>query len=193
MTAMNSIDEIIELMNSSSDQEYIGEPLSQLDHALQCAHQAALAGADMELMLAALLHDIGHLCLPHGAQMDGLGIVDHESIGAAYLIEHGFSLRLASLVKGHVDAKRYLCYRHPSYNEKLSDASRRTLIYQGGPMNSEQALGFESDELFKAALQLRTWDEAAKDPDAKVPQLSCYRPMLDDALTSKQEIERPGR
>ena len=131
------------LVNSESE-DYIGEEISQLEHALQAAYWAQKTQAPDEVILAALFHDIGHLIAPDAPQMDGLGVMDHETIGANFLVEHGCSTRMADLVAAHVGAKRYLCHRKPTYYNRLSEASKGTLEFQGGPMNEEEATAFES-------------------------------------------------
>jgi putative nucleotidyltransferase with HDIG domain len=173
----DSFSEIFSLLQAASDRGYIGEPVSQLEHALQGAALASRTGDD-ELVLAALLHDIGHLCAPEDApQMEGLGILKHEDLGAEYLRARGFSPRVCALVAGHVPAKRYLA-RGANYAQKLSGASAETLKFQGGVMSDAEAQAFERDPLFKDKLQLRSWDEQAKRPDWQVPDLASYAPMF---------------
>lgn len=162
---------------------YIGEPVSQLEHALQCADLARRANAGEDEVLAALLHDIGHLIAPAGsAEMDGLGIVDHEGIGAAFLRGLGFAPSVCALVGSHVEAKRYLACRKPGYLARLSDASRGTLAFQGGPMSEEEAASFERDPLFAAKVRLRSWDEAAKEPDRATASIEFYTGMIREHL-----------
>lgn len=144
--------------------DYIGEPVTQIAHMCQAAQLAQNAGADDALILGALFHDIGHLCAPTDApEMDGLGVVDHEHIGADFLLACGYSERVADLVRLHVQAKRYLCFRHPKYLANLSRASAGTLAFQGGTMTTEEASAFEAHPLHRDILRLRAWDEAAKD------------------------------
>lgn len=135
-----SVNQVFEILNASQKQEYIGEPISQLEHALQCAHFARNCGGDNEVIVACLLHDIGHLCVPADSpQMDGLGVLDHEGLGGEFLRQLGFSDLVVDLVKNHVSGKRYLCSKFPSYYKQLSDASRGTLEFQGGVMSREEA------------------------------------------------------
>jgi len=158
---------------------YIGEPVSQLEHALQAAALAARGQATGAEVLAALFHDVGHLVAPPGAaEMDGLGIVEHEHIGARWLADLGVRAEVCALVASHVEAKRYLALRKRGYHALLSEASRGTLRFQGGPMREEEAAAFEADPLFPAKLRLRTWDEAAKRPDWAVPALESYAALL---------------
>ena len=165
------------------DRGYIGEPVSQLEHALQCAALARKAGAGPQEILAALFHDVGHLVAPSGApEMDGLGIVDHENIGARWLAGLGVDTRVCGLVASHVQAKRYLALRKPGYHDALSEASRGTLRFQGGPMSEDEARRFEADPLFAAKLRLRVWDEGAKDPQLQAAGLDTYLDMLADHM-----------
>jgi predicted HD phosphohydrolase len=114
--------------------------------------------------------------------MGGFGVKRHEQIGADYLRKLGFSEKIGRLVENHVQAKRYLTYRYAEYFEKLSEASRQTLIHQGGPMNEEEALLFESDPLFEASLKMRIWDEEAKVEFLPLPDLNRYREMAGKLL-----------
>ena len=177
-----AVDEVLGVLAASEAQDYIGEAVSQLEHALQCAHFARQSRADDEVVLAALMHDIGHLLDPDAPSMDGLGVIDHERLGADFLRARGFSETVARLVQGHVQAKRYLTYAKPSYAARLSSASRGTLDWQGGPMSAQEAHIFESDPLFKTILALRTWDERAKEVDLEVSGLGAYRGPMEAHL-----------
>ena len=171
--------EIVTLLEDSGGEQYFGEDVSKLEHALQCAFHAASAGAGEELILAALLHDIGHLLDIDGTVRDErVGVVNHDETGARWLLQRGFSPRLAALVGGHVDAKRYLTATNPAYNRRLSPASVETLKLQGGPMSDADALAFSAQPDRDAMLRLRTWDELAKDPAWSGPALRHYIPML---------------
>jgi predicted HD phosphohydrolase len=166
-------------LGSLGTRGYIGEPVSQLEHALQCAALAHNAHAPGFEVLAGLFHDIGHLIAPPGAaEMAGLGIVDHEGIGARFLAELGVDARVCTLVAAHVQAKRYLALRKSGYHAALSEASRGTLNFQGGPMSESEASAFERDPDFAAKLRLRSWDEAAKRSAWAVPELSSYAALL---------------
>jgi putative nucleotidyltransferase with HDIG domain len=163
--------------------DYIGEPVSQLEHALQCASLARAARAAPAEVLAALFHDIGHLIAPEGAaDMAGLGIVDHETIGAEWLAALGFQAQTCALVASHVQAKRYLALRKAGYFERLSQASRGTLSFQGGPMSQREAAAFEADPLFAAKIRLRSWDESAKEPSCSVPGVASYAALIREHL-----------
>ncbi|MGY4660773.1 phosphonate degradation associated HDIG domain protein [Pseudomonas chlororaphis] len=157
------IAEVFGLYERFGDSDYIGEPVSQIEHMSQAAQLAMAEGFDDEVVLAAFFHDIGHICGQDAENMGGFGVVGHERLGADYLRRAGFSERLARLVEYHVQAKRYLTCKEPGYYERLSEASRRTLEYQGGVMSVEEARAFEQDPLCAVSLRLRHWDEQAKE------------------------------
>lgn len=167
------------LLDRAVNVGYIGEPVSQLEHALQCAALAQGDGARPALVAAALLHDIGHLCAEADAQrMGALGVVAHEWVGARYLAAQGLPAEVCELVSGHVAAKRYRVATDLGYRAQLSSASLSTLDLQGGPMSPVEVQRFERDPLHRDKLQLRAYDEEAKDPSAQVPSLSHYAALL---------------
>ena len=179
MSPATAADALLDLLARSATTAYIGEPISQLEHALQCGRLATEAGARGELVLAALLHDVGHLCAPDDApQMAGLGVARHETIGADHLRAFGVAEEIAALVEGHVAAKRYLVSRTPGYMDRLSEASLGTLAHQGGAMSAAEAEAFEAAPLFREVLRVRAWDEQAKRIGWDVPGLSAYRALL---------------
>ncbi|WLG84596.1 HD domain-containing protein [Pseudomonas cucumis] len=169
------IAEVFGLYERFGDNDYIGEPVSQIEHMSQAAELAMAEGFDDEVVLAAFFHDIGHLCAEGAESMGGFGVVSHERLGADYLRRAGFSERMARLVEYHVQAKRYLTLREPGYYERLSEASRRTLEYQGGVMSAEEAVAFERDPLCEVSLRMRQWDERAKDMDVPVMDLDVLK------------------
>jgi len=169
------VERALEGLRIGAEHDYIGEPLSQLAHSLQCAALAEAAHAPESEVLAALFHDIGHLiAAPGSLEMAGLGIHEHERIGAQWLTALGFAPEVCELVGAHVQAKRYLAYRNAAYFRRLSQASLGTLAFQGGPMSAAEAASFEAAPLFKAKVRLRSWDEAAKDPAGPMPQLADF-------------------
>ncbi len=186
------INEIFELYQKYGDEDYIGEPVSQVEHMCQAAQLAEAEGYPEEIILAAFFHDIGHFCenLMPVQQMDGFGVVDHEKLGADYLRSKGFSSTIASLVENHVQAKRYLTYHFPSYYEQLSEASKKTLEFQGGMMTLEEAMLFESGGLFDLHIKLRRWDEKAKLEKQPMPPLQKYKNMAIRHLVSSQSLAK---
>lgn len=183
----NSIaNDIIDMYRHHGGEEYAGEKVTQLEHMVQAAQLAEEQGYDEEVVLAAFLHDIGHICeATHGDnEMDGYGIKDHEEAGAEFLRNKGFSERLIRLVQSHVEAKRYLTFKFDSYYEQLSEASKKTLEYQGGRMSAEEAAIFEKEPLFDLIIQMRRWDEEAKLLGKPLPGLEKYRDMIVHHLES---------
>ncbi len=173
------VDELFSLYEKYGDEDYIGEPVSQLEHMSQAAALAQAEGYDDEVILAAFFHDIGHLCASEGEteSMDGMGVVDHEKLGADYLDELGFSPRVCQLVKSHVIAKRYLTYKYPDYFERLSPASRITLEFQGGVMTEAEATEFEKNPDAALTIRLRLWDDAAKEMNIPVVNVAVLKAM----------------
>ncbi len=171
------MDEILGLMLRQGARQYDDEPISQLAHALQCAAWAERAGAPPPLVVAALLHDYGHLvAADEAAARHGID-AQHERIGAAALARW-FGDDVVAPIRLHVDAKRYLCVAEAGYAAALSPASVRSLALQGGPFTAAGAAEFLARPFAPDAVALRRWDELAKDPDAETPGLDHYRPLL---------------
>eukprot|EP00455_Lapot_gusevi_P057274 TRINITY_DN9707_c0_g1_i2.p1 TRINITY_DN9707_c0_g1~~TRINITY_DN9707_c0_g1_i2.p1 ORF type:complete len:211 (+),score=54.83 TRINITY_DN9707_c0_g1_i2:66-635(+) len=176
----SAFETILRLFETHGSSDYIGEAITQSEHALQCAKLASDAGSSEPVILAAMLHDVGHIIgvvrgLP---EMGDVGIMAHEIIGGDYLRELGFPDIVVELVKRHVDAKRYYTCRSEGYYNKLSEASKKTLMYQGGPMTPEEADAFDNDPLKQPILLLRTWDDKAKRVGWEVPPFEYYRDMF---------------
>lgn len=178
---MSATDEILTLLARGNADLYSGERISQLEHALQCAHFAQQAGAEDALVVATLVHDLGHV-LAGGEYAAGRGIDDrHEQSGADFLTRH-FRPDISEPVRLHVAAKRYLCATDPGYFDRLSEASVRSLALQGGPMSAQEVEDFEANPFAAAAVRLRQWDEQGKIVGLKTPDLEHYRPMVQAAL-----------
>ncbi len=169
-TPAQIVDSTFALYERHGSDDYIGEAITQLEHMSQAAQLAMAEGFDDEVVLAAFFHDIGHLC-GGDASMGGYGVVSHERIGAEYVRRCGFGERMSRLVEYHVEAKRYLTLRQAGYYQRLSEASRRTLEYQGGVMSEAEADAFERDPLFEVSLRMREWDERAKEVGVPVVDL----------------------
>lgn len=167
--------EVFSLYERFGDSDYIGEPVSQIEHMSQAAELAMAEGFDDEVVLAAFFHDIGHICGESAENMGGFGVVSHERLGADFLRRAGFSERMARLVEYHVQAKRYLTLKEAGYYERLSEASRRTLEYQGGVMTAEEAEIFEKDPLCAVSLRMRQWDELAKEMNVPLLDLDILK------------------
>jgi gamma-butyrobetaine dioxygenase len=171
--------EVMRWMRIRGGDAYFGEPVSQLEHATQAAWFASQATSPPALVAAALLHDIGHLLHDRGENVADAGIdTCHEEAGYAWLLAR-FGPAVAEPVRLHVAAKRYLCAVDPAYFALLSPASVQSLALQGGPFTEEQAREFERRPWYREAVQLRRWDDAAKQPGLAVPLLEEYRTLLD--------------
>ncbi len=174
-------DEVMAIFAAKGKSAYYGEDVSQLEHALQAACCAQRDQASSSLVVAALVHDIGHLLEDIPEDTADLGIdAKHEEIGQDWLARR-FGKEVSEPVYLHVSAKRYLCATDPTYLEKLSAASLQSLALQGGPMTPAEVSAFESNEFYKDAVALRRWDDAAKIPGLPTPPLSDYRTLLDGA------------
>lgn len=156
-------------------QSFYDEVVTQLEHALQCAALARRNSASPEQITSALLHDIGHFILDeHNADIDFLETdLNHEEIGAEYL-EPFFSNAVTTPIRLHVPAKRYLCSVDTTYYDGLSDASKRSLRVQGGPMSDVEQQDFEKIPHYQEALTLRKWDDQAKVRDLETDGLETY-------------------
>jgi phosphonate degradation associated HDIG domain protein len=178
---MNVVEEVNHWFSVCGRAAYHGEAVSQTEHALQTAHLAEKDGAPDALVVAALLHDIGHLI--HGlsesiaeAGEDGR----HEEAGAAWLSRR-FGPEVTEPVRLHVAAKRYLCAVHREYLARLSPASRLSLTLQGGPYASSEVAAFEHESHYRQAVRLRRYDDQAKVPGLFVPPLEHYRDRVEAA------------
>ncbi|HEU4367338.1 MAG TPA: HD domain-containing protein [Methylomirabilota bacterium] len=165
--------DVVGLFAGSGLREY-GESVSQLCHALQCASLARRDRADDDVVIAALLHDVGHL-IGGGVERPER---HHGSSGAA-LVRPFVPARVAWLIEHHVVAKRYLCTVDPRYERRLSAASRRSYAEQGARLELDEQLELETRPWFGDALRLRRWDDAAKEPGAAPPPLIEYAPLLE--------------
>jgi [1-hydroxy-2-(trimethylamino)ethyl]phosphonate dioxygenase len=176
---MNTIDEIFRLLEERGQGSYFGEPVSQLEHALQCADFARQEQGSNELVVAALLHDVGHLLHEQGEDIADRDIdAAHENLGQWWLSRY-FGRAVTRPIALHVAAKRYLCTTDESYLARLSPVSQKSLRLQGGVMSAGEVANFESDEFARDAVRLRRWDDLAKMQGKNVPSLRQYRGALE--------------
>ena len=168
--------EIIAACESMAGLPYDGEPVDQLEHALQCAALARGGGGEREFVIACLLHDIARAPTVAGIPYDG-SHEHHGETGARWL-EPRVGARIAWLAEQHVPAKRYLVATDDEYRTRLSEVSARTLIAQGGPMSAEEVDAFRSDPDWPLAVSLREIDDRGKVPGAVVPGVDAYREDL---------------
>jgi phosphonate degradation associated HDIG domain protein len=171
---MLRIDDIETLFLTKGHEQYSGEPVTQLQHALQSATLAEADGADDELVTAALLHDLGHLVQDLGETPTLRGVDDLHQFIAIPFLRGLFSDRVLGAVQGHVDAKRWLCASRPGYLEALSADSQRSLVLQGGVFDAKQAAAFIAQPGAEEAVRLRLWDDLAKSATMATPPLAHF-------------------
>lgn len=181
MKPPQSLDDVIALYRERGHRHY-GEAVTELQHALQCATFAQQAGEDPVVIAASLLHDYGHLCHDLGEDVADHGVdARHENIGANQLGQL-FVDEVVEAGRLHVAAKRYLCWKEPGYFDGLSEASRKSLQLQGGPMSDVEAYEFERRPYFDTAVRVRRYDDMGKVADMKTPELESFRPLLETFL-----------
>ncbi|KAL2811867.1 hypothetical protein BJX63DRAFT_433045 [Aspergillus granulosus] len=191
-TPQETISLLFSFITAQGNKSYLGERISQLSHSLQCAHLAHCDPHyhyDPEVILAALLHDVGRF-IPDAESMppmiapDGayIGRASHEVLGERYLRQLGFSEKVCQLVGAHVVAKRFLTATEEGYYEGLSETSKRTLVYQGGSFTQEQVSEARKDPWLECKLAVRRWDDQAKDPEREVPGLDAYEDVAVSCL-----------
>ena len=187
-----SIPEIVQLLNSRATTWYGQESVSQLEHALQCADLAEKADETPETVVAALLHDLGHMLSPHRSgevtgealstdevPADTMPTKDdlHQFVALPFL-RSLFPDAVLEPIKLHVDAKRYLCAVDAGYWADLSPASKHSLELQGGTFDAKQVEAFEALPYYAEAVRLRRYDDLAKVPGHQTPDLAHFEKMM---------------
>jgi phosphonate degradation associated HDIG domain protein len=181
-----SIGDIVDLFGAKGGAQYDGEPVTQLEHALQSAHLAEQDGAGSELITAALLHDLGHLLHDFGDTPTQQGLDDLHQYRCLPFLRPLFGPAVLEPIRLHVEAKRLLCAREPGYLEALSPDSQRSLALQGGVFDAAQALRFEAQVHAQAVVRLRRWDDSAKKAGAAVPSLMHFVRHMQIAAAARQ-------
>jgi len=172
-------EEILSIYESRGASAYYGEPVSMTEHGLQAAHFAQAEAAPPELVVAALLHDIGHLLEPVPDDIADWKLdARHEEVGSRWLAAR-LHAPVAAAVRLHVPAKRYLCATDAHYGAQLSPASIVTLELQGGPMSARELSAFEREPYHREALRVRRWDDQGKVAGLKTAALRDYRALVE--------------
>jgi [1-hydroxy-2-(trimethylamino)ethyl]phosphonate dioxygenase len=175
--AATVFDEVAALFETHGRETY-GEGVSIAEHSLQTAALARTERADAALVVAALLHDIGHFI---ELRDDAFGYHKHDQSGGVWLAAR-FPEVVSEPVRLHVAAKRYLCAVEPDYFDLLSNASKYSLTKQGGTMTSEEAAEFARLPFVDRAVRLRRWDDRGKTVGIKVASLGSYRRTIAAAI-----------
>lgn len=176
-----SISDICILFARKGGRAYDGEPVTQLEHALQTAARAEASGASPAIVTAALLHDLGHVLNDQGDTPTLRGIDDVHQYAALPFLRGLFDDDVLSPIKLHVDAKRYLCATRGDYFDALSVDSKRSLALQGGIFSKEQAEVFIAQPHAHHAVEVRLWDDLAKIAGAPTPPLAHFVPIMEAA------------
>jgi phosphonate degradation associated HDIG domain protein len=171
---MLTLEDIELLFARHGSAQYSGEPVTQLEHALQTAHLAEQSEASDELVTACLLHDLGHLLNEQGETPTLRGIDDTHQYFALPFLRGLFPDAVLDAIKLHVDAKRYLCRANEGYWARLSEDSKRSLELQGGVFDPDQAAAFLRLPGARDAVLLRQWDDLAKQADWRTPSLAHF-------------------
>jgi phosphonate degradation associated HDIG domain protein len=176
-----SISDICILFARKGGRAYDGEPVTQLEHALQTAARAEDSGASPAIVTAALLHDLGHLLNDQGDTPTLRGIDDVHQYAALPFLRGLFDDDVLSPIKLHVDAKRYLCATRSDYYDALSVDSKRSLALQGGVFSKEEAEAFIALPHASHAVDVRLWDDLAKIAGAPTPPLAHFVTVMEAA------------
>ncbi len=186
LTAENIVDFIGDIFARRGSEEYLGEPVTMAEHLLQGATIAEQNGQDEEIIVAALLHDIGHFTSEFGMfTMDDTEDRHHEDAGEKVLAPF-FPRVIADCVRHHVAAKRYLCATRPEYFARLSTASVKSLQLQGGPMDAAEVAAFANEPHLAQIIAVRYLDEAGKRADMQTPPFCHFAPMV------QRQVDRCG-
>ncbi|MCP5373461.1 MAG: HD domain-containing protein [Hyphomicrobiales bacterium] len=177
LTADTIVPFISAIFDRRGAEAYLGEPVSMAEHMLQGAMLAERGGQDETVIVAALLHDIGHFTSRSGTfSMDDTEDKLHEVAGAE-LLQPFFPPVVVACVRHHVAAKRYLCATRADYFARLSEPSRHSLMLQGGPMTAAEVAAFERIPDHRTVIKVRYLDDAGKRAGVATPSFAHYAPM----------------
>ena len=178
-----TIEHISALFERQGQALYGGEAVSQLEHALQAAWLAEDAGGDDALVVACLLHDLGHLLFEQQDTDLADGVDDLHQYKVLPFLRPMLPGKVVDAIGLHVDAKRFLCHTEPGYHAALSTASQCSLARQGGSMTALQAEQFLAKPHAIRAITLRRHDDAAKVVGLTTPPLAHFLPRLQRLMT----------
>jgi predicted HD phosphohydrolase len=173
---------LLQIFETRGPESYLGESVSMAEHMEQSAACAREDGASDEIVIASLLHDIGHFI--GDFELDALekGMDNFHEDSGALILEQFYPPEVSEPVRLHVAAKRYLCTVDDSYYGKLSDASINSFNLQGGKMNAQEVAEFEENPHHKAAIKLRHYDDDGKVQGRQIYKIDHYKPLLESLL-----------
>jgi phosphonate degradation associated HDIG domain protein len=172
------VDDIVHLFRTQGSAQYGAEPVSQLEHAVQCAALAEEEGAGPELVAASLLHDFGHLMYASVDSACRRALDDRHEYRPVRMLRRYFGDAVVMPIRLHVAAKRYLCAVDPDYRGELSAASLHSLALQGGSYTPAEVTAFIVQPYARDAIRLRTWDDRAKMRGRRSRDIAEYVPLL---------------
>ena len=146
--AAGTADRVLEQLRGLAGSLY-GYRVDRLEHSLQCATRAHRDGAGEELVVAALLHDIGDLLAPH----------NHSELAAAVLRPY-VSERTYWIVRQHGLFQSYYYAHHQGGDRHARD------VFRGHPWY-QNAVDF-----------CHRWDQTSFDPDYESLPLESFEPMV---------------
>jgi predicted HD phosphohydrolase len=151
-------DEILSMLERLEDITD-GFNTNQLVHALQTATLAEQAGADTEMIVASLCHDIGKL----------ISVFNHPEIAAAILKPYVRD-EVYQAIRAHQDFQGRHYYHH----------------FGGDPNARDKYAGADWFEL--AAHFADDWDQVAFDPDGPYEPLEHFEPMVREVFAAPRSM-----
>ena len=182
------VEYLINLLNvKGAELQYGGEGVSQLEHALQCADIAEQYNGSKEMITSALLHDIGHLLYEGKDPIDKGVDAKHEELAADFLSQY-LEPAITMPIRAHVDCKRYLVTKKKKYYNSLSEASKNSLVAQGGPFTIEEAGNFIKKPFMIEAIELRKFDDLAKVKNKKTPPMGHFKLYIEKSFQANRIV-----
>jgi len=173
---------LLDIFERRGPEAYLGESVSMADHMEQSAACAVAEGASNAVVVASLLHDIGHFSGEFPLDALEQGIDNYHQDSGAKILAQFYPADISEPVRLHVAAKRYLCAVDSEYFAKLSPASVNSLHLQGGKMSDAEIQQFEATAHHQAAIQLRRYDDEGKVAGLTIRKIAHYRELLQEML-----------